>query len=239
MSPAAQAVATSALDDLALLRRSSSDWGWLEVRRPRATAAFSRRDTLRPGYRAASELAERHGFEPVVRPAGGQLAAYHRGALALSVVGRHSAPADGVAGRFAAFSRALVGGLRRLGVDARPGPVPGEYCPGTHSVNAGGRTKVAGTAQRMTPGSFLLGAVVVVSEPEPIRSLLADAYPLLGHPFDPVSVGCVAEHVADVTTNDVEAVLLDCLREVLPLAPTAESTGDDARRVALTGCWSP
>jgi octanoyl-[GcvH]:protein N-octanoyltransferase len=236
---AAQAVATSALDDLAVLRRSSSDWGWLEVRQPRATAAFSRRDTRRPGYRQASEVADRHGFEPVVRPAGGQLAAYHEGALALSVVGRHPAPADGVGGRFTTFSRTLVDGLRRLGVDARLGPVPGEYCPGTHSVNAGGRTKLAGTAQRMTPGSFFLGAVVVVSEPEPIRSLLTEAYPLLGHPLDPATVGCVADQVAGVTTGDVREVLLDSLRRVLPLAPTPCTADDEACRLALTGCWSP
>ena len=55
--------------------------GLLRVLRPRPTAAFSRRDSLAPGFPDAAAAAAEHGFAPVIRPAGGRLAAYHRDAL--------------------------------------------------------------------------------------------------------------------------------------------------------------
>ncbi len=58
----------------------------------------------------------------------------------------------------------LAGALRGLGVDARVGEVPGEYCPGAYSVNARGRVKLIGTAQRLVRGAALLGASVVVGD---------------------------------------------------------------------------
>ena len=53
----------------------------------------------------------------------------------------------------ARIARALAG----LGVDARVGEVPGEYCPGRYSVNACGVSKLAGIGQRVVAGGSHTG----------------------------------------------------------------------------------
>ena len=94
--------------------------------------------------------------------------------------------------------------------------MPGEYCPGEFSVNAAGTTKIVGTAQRLTRHGYLFSAVVLVTDPEPVRAVLVDAYAALGLDWRPASVGCVADHVPDVTVADVEDALLPGLHELLP-----------------------
>ena len=54
--------------------------------------------------------------------------------------------------------------LQRLGVDARVGEVPREYCPGDYCVNARGQTKLAGIGQRLIKGAWHIGGVIVVDE---------------------------------------------------------------------------
>ena len=192
--------------------------GLLRVHRPRPTAAFSRRDSLAPGYPDASSAAADRGFAPAIRPAGGRLAAYHRHALVLDLVAPHPTPHSGHRARFAAAASALAAGLRELGVDARPGAVPGEYCPGEFSVNARGATKLVGTAQRLTRHGYLFSVVVLVGDPEPVRTVLAAAYPLLGLDWDPATVGSVADEVPGVTVAAVAEVLVPRLLRLITTA---------------------
>jgi lipoate-protein ligase A len=225
------------LADLASLR-TATDWGWVRFRRAGPTAAFSRRDTLASGYARAARAAHTLGFAPIVRPVGGRLVAYHEGALLLDVLARHPSPAGEITWRFREFGQAVASALRSLGVDARLGAVPDEYCPGPFSVNAGGRAKLAGTAQRVTRGSFLLSALVLVSDPEPIRSVLCHAYPLLGHHWNPNTLGCVSEQVDSITMDEVRAALLDALAELLPLQMVRMSgPAEPDLRVPLAACW--
>jgi octanoyl-[GcvH]:protein N-octanoyltransferase len=189
--------------------------GRLRVHSPAPTAAFSRLDSLAPGYAAAADASAALGFAPVVRPAGGRLAAYHRDALVLDLVAPHPDPRAGHRARFAAVAATLAEGLRELGVDARPGPVPGEYCPGEHSVNARGATKLVGTAQRLTRHGYLFSSVVLVGDPEPVRAVLAASYPLLGLEWDPATVGCVAAEAPGITVADVAGVLVPRLLELV------------------------
>ena len=49
--------------------------------RPLATVAFGRRDGFLPGFSRAGAAARRHGFDPVIRAAGGRAAAYEEGCL--------------------------------------------------------------------------------------------------------------------------------------------------------------
>jgi lipoate-protein ligase A len=186
------------------------------VHSPRPTAAFSRIDALAGGFPAAQDAAVRHGFAPVVRPAGGRLAAYHEGALVLDLVARHSQARDHYRERFAVLGEQLAAGLRTLGVPAGVGAVPGEYCPGEFSVNAAGTTKLVGTAQRLTRHGYLFSAVVLVADAEPIRDVLVDTYAALGLDWQPASVGAVTDHAPGVTVADVEAALLPGLRALLP-----------------------
>jgi octanoyl-[GcvH]:protein N-octanoyltransferase len=191
----------------------------LRIHRPQPTAAFSRRDSLAAGFRAAADRARAHGFEPVVRPAGGRLAAYHRDAVVLDLVARHPEPRRHYRERFHAFGLSLAEVLTGLGVDARVGPVPGEYCPGEFSVNAAGATKLAGTAQRLTAHGYLFSAVLLVRDPEPVRQVLRETYPLLGLDWRPETVGCVADH-APVTVDQVVDALAPALARLLPLEVT-------------------
>lgn len=226
------------LEDLSMLR-SSGAWGWVDVRRGTPTAAFSRRDTLAAGYPKAALVAREHGFEPTVRPVGGRLAAFHDGALIVDVLARHPSPAEAIEERFRHFGSALASALRTLGVDARVGAVPGEYCPGQFSVNARGRTKLAGTAQRLTRGSFWLSAVVLVSDPEPVRAVLAATYPHLGQEFDPGAVGAVCDHI-EVTLDEVQRALLAAMGTVLPMGHGPRRRLLESQvRVELTDCWEP
>ena len=201
---------------LELLARGAGH-GWLEWDRPGPSAAFSRRDVSAPGFADAVRAMRARGFTPFIRPVGGRLAAYHAGALVLDLLVRDSDPRSGTMARFRGLADGLAVGLGRLGVDARVGAVPGEYCPGTWSVNAGGRHKLAGTGQRLTQGSVLVTAVIVVGDPEPLRDAMTEAYGLLGLDFDPATVGSVSDDVPGVTLDDVQDTLGRALAEALDL----------------------
>lgn len=186
--------------------------GRLRLYRPAPTAAFSRRDTLAPGYSVAHSAATGQGFSPVTRPAGGRLACYHRGCLVLDLVAAHPYARQHIRERFRMLGRLLATTLREIGVTAGVGAVPGEYCPGEFSVNAGGRTKLAGTAQRLTRYGYLISAVLVITDPEPIRAVLHRTYPPLGLRWDPATVGCVSDHVPGITVDEVERALVNVIR---------------------------
>jgi lipoate-protein ligase A len=215
---------------------AADGWGWISLQVPGPTAAFSRRDSLAMGYPEAAAAARAHGFEPVIRSVGGRLAAYHDGALLVDVVARHADPRLGITARFRHFGEAVAAALVTLGVDARLGPVPGEYCYGAFSVNAGGRAKLAGTAQRLRRNAVLFSAVVLVANPEPVRAVLSEAYPLLGLTWDPRTVGSVSDHRRDVTTEEVADALGTELAKVLPVAGPI-SPWTVGRLVPLQDCW--
>src|SRR5215217_5675536 len=101
----------------------------VRIYRPAPTLAFGRLDALRPGFAAAAAAAREHGFEPVVRAPGGHAVAYHDGCLVVDEVMPERAPIGGLQARFAHSGQRLARGLRALGVDARVGRVPGEFCP--------------------------------------------------------------------------------------------------------------
>src|SRR6476620_11747365 len=149
---------------LVLLRRGTG--GPREVIRvfnPAPTAGFSRRDQLRAGFPAALRVVRDRGFEPVVRGPGGRFAVYHRGSVVVDHVCLEPGSAERMQDRFEHYAEMHAGILRGLGLDARIGEVPGEYCPGKYSVNAGGVTKIVGSAQRLTREGWLFSTVVQVS----------------------------------------------------------------------------
>lgn len=181
------------------------------VSAPPATAAFSRRDQLQAGYPAAAEAVAAHGFTPYLRPVGGRLAVYDEDSLVLHLLSGHAEPRVHIRERFALLGEAMAQALRGLGVDARVGRVPGEYCEGEFSVNAGGRSKLVGTGQRITRGGYLFSAVVMVDGADRARAALAAAYPLMGLELRPESVGSVVDEAPGVTLDDVRSALLQGL----------------------------
>ncbi|MGA2012172.1 MAG: lipoate--protein ligase family protein [Solirubrobacteraceae bacterium] len=178
----------------------------LRIFTPGAAVAFGRLDSRSPGFEAAAGAARRGGFVPVLRSAGGHAAAYDEG----SVILEHIVVADGpdarLEPRFQAMTALILGALSALGVPARAGEVPGEYCPGAHSINLGGRAKIAGVAQRVIARAALTSAVIVVSGSARIRTVTDAVYRALGLPFDPGTVGAV-EDAAPVGVQDMTAAL--------------------------------
>jgi octanoyl-[GcvH]:protein N-octanoyltransferase len=178
----------------------------LRIYSPQPTAAFSRRDTLRPGYPRAAAAVERFGFLPVVRPQGGSLAAYHPGSVVVDHVHRAAGEPLEPVERFQRFAALHAEVLAGLGADARIGPVPGEYCPGDYSINAGG-AKIVGSAQRVTRDGWLFSTVIQVSGAARLREVLTPAYAELGYDFEPSTVGALEDTVPGVTTATVAAAV--------------------------------
>ena len=199
----------------------------MRVYRPTGpVVALGRRDTRLQGSGDAVRVAREQGFEPVVRAVGGRAVAYTSAALVVDQVGVGSDNVEGLDRRFEEFGHRFVGVLRDLGIDARLGPVAGEYCPGAQSVNARGEVKLVGTAQRVVRGAWLFSSLVVLGEHERLRPVLGDVYRALDLPLDPASVGSVAEEAGDVDADALEAAVLRAwsLDRDLDEAPVDEET---------------
>ena len=204
----------------------------LRIYRPASpVVVFGRRDTRLPGFPGAAEAARAAGFEPVVRATGGRAVAYTEEALVVDHVRRESGSIGGQDARFDTFGHRFVDLFRGFGVDARLGAVPGEYCPGAHSVNARGTEKLVGTAQRMVPGAWLFSSLVVVGDEERLRPVLSEVYRSLGQDFDVASVGSLRREVPGLDSDDVEAAVTDAWLGGGPAAPEPP----DATLLALAG----
>jgi lipoate-protein ligase A len=170
----------------------------LRLHRPGAVVAFGPKDRLAPGFGGAVEAARALGFGAVQRLAGGRAAVFHEETIAFSWVVPEPAPRSGIRDRFDLVAAVMVDAFRDLGVDARVGEVPGEYCPGEHSVNAGGRKKLMGVGQRLIQGAVHVGGVVVVGGSERVRDVLVPVYRDLGLEWDPATVGSLRDEVPDI-----------------------------------------
>jgi octanoyl-[GcvH]:protein N-octanoyltransferase len=220
------ALATALLGQVASGRRGPV----IRAYRPAPTIAFGRRDTFLDGFQRAAAAATRAGFTPAIRSAGGRAAAYHEECLVIDeIVPARDAMAE-VDARFAGEAESQAQALRGLGIDARVGEVPGEYCPGRFSVNARGQTKLIGAAQRIVGGAWLFSTVVVVGGAGPVRAVLEEVYAALGLDWDPASVGSIAAERPGATVDEVQAALLAPLRGRYRLVPSA--VGDAERAEA-------
>jgi octanoyl-[GcvH]:protein N-octanoyltransferase len=183
----------------------------LRLHRPGPILSFSRQDRASPGYPAAVRAAREAGFEPVLRLAGGRAAVYHEGTLACSWAVPDRRPAAHTTERFREMAELLAAALRGLGVDARVGEVPGEYCPGAWSVNARGRSKLVGIGQRLIAGAAHRGGVIVVNRSATIREVLMPVYEALGLDWDPETAGSVEDEVGEADLAAVEEAILTSL----------------------------
>jgi len=205
----------------------------LRLYRPAPTLAFGRLDALRDGYGAAVEAARSHGFEPVLRAPGGHAVAYHDGCLGVDEVVPDPDPIAGMRDRFAVSGEVLAEALRSVGVDSRVGRVPREFCPGDFTVNARGRVKLVGTAQRVTRrGSLLAGSIAVTGAPA-LRAVLDDVYRALGLDWDPATMAAVEDEVPGVGLDAVERAVLAAYGERHELVEWTldDATLDEARRL--------
>ncbi len=191
------------------------DHGIIRFRRPRPTAAFSLQDTTHPDYEHIKDHARASGFEPVERGTGGRLTMFDEQALAITIISPHADPHQHTMRRYEIFAGAIASALLKLGIDARIGGLPNEYCPGKFSINAGGRAKLVGIAQRMNRRCIQMGAIIAVERSEKACAAIADAYRAMGLPFDPITYGAITDFQPSLTYDEVRDALLGSVSAAL------------------------
>ncbi|RXZ51666.1 lipoate--protein ligase family protein [Agromyces binzhouensis] len=195
----------------------------VRVYRPLPTVAFSRREANLPAFAEAESAARSRGFEPAIRPAGGRAVAYDPTCIVVDLI---TAEPLGRLDHRAAFidaGTAFVQALREVGVEAALGPVPREYCPGEHSVNARGAVKLVGTAQRRVRGARLLSAALPLGAVDALREVLVDVNAALSFDWDPETLGSVASERPGV---DEDALIASIARHLV--GPTRRLELDEA-----------
>ena len=194
--------------------------------------AFGRQDVNSSGYPDAVRAARAGGFEAVQRLAGGRAAVFHECTIAFAWAGRARDTWSGTHDRFRTIARIVERALRRLGVDARTGEIPREYCPGAYSINARGQAKLAGIGQRLIKGGWHIGGVIVVAEADRVRDVLVPVYEALGLDWDPATTGALDQEVPGIGWEEVAAALRAEL-------PAHEPAGLDAATLALAERFEP
>jgi len=186
---------------------------------PGPVVAFGGADRIHPGFRQAVRAAQANGFAAVQRLAGGRAAVFHERTLAFAWASSEPEPRAGIGERFQTIAGVMVDAFEHLGIDARIGELPGEYCPGRWSVNVGGRVKVMGVGQRLVRGAAHVGGVVVVDDGERIRDVLIPVYRALELDWDPRTSGALADRSPGLDNAKVIAAIITALNGSFDLVP--------------------
>jgi lipoate-protein ligase A len=162
--------------------------------------------------------ARANGFAPLERLAGGRAAVFHEETLAFAWAVPEPEPRAGIRERFETMAGVMVEAFAHLGIDARIGELPGEYCPGEWSVNMAGRVKVMGLGQRLVRGAAHVGGVVVVDDGESIRDVLIPVYRALELDWDPRTCGALADRSPGLDKRKVMAAIIEAMSKRFELA---------------------
>jgi lipoate-protein ligase A len=183
----------------------------VRVYAPLPTVAMSRRESRLPGFETARAASVQRGFTPVIRPTGGRAVAYDESCIVFDVIAPEREGAIDQARFFREVGDALTASLRKLGVDARVGDVPGEYCPGEFSINARGAVKLIGTSQRAVRGARLLSGMLPLAGVERFTDVLLAVNAALELDWDPATFGTLATEVPRMPRTMVERALIAAL----------------------------
>ncbi|MDE0884547.1 MAG: lipoate--protein ligase family protein [Myxococcota bacterium] len=198
---------------------------------PDEVMLFSLLDARNPGFGQARQAVERLGCPSLLRMAGGHAALFHRHCLAFAWAIPQDQATEGIQERFRSLAHIVQRAFVRLGVDARIGEVPGEYCPGEYSVNAGGRLKLMGVGQRVIRGGAHVGGVIVVGQSARLHELLEPVYHHLALPWAPASAGSLEDVVPGIRLEEVRQALLTEFAQGRTLRPAR--LGEATRALAL------
>lgn len=200
-----------------MLRRvgdgSGASAAFVRTYAPAPTVAMSRRESRLPGYATASAFAQNHGFVPMIRPTGGRAVAYDQSCMVFDLIVSGGQTSE--AALFRSASGAIAATLETFGVDARVGPVAGEYCPGEFSVNARGSLKLVGTSQRSVRGARLLSGMLAFGPVDELARILVGVNAALELPWDPRTFGTMAVEAPGTSRDDVESALVENLLEAV------------------------
>src|SRR5918998_6399993 len=150
----------------------------------------TRPETRMPGFARAAQGAETAGFPVLIRNSGGGAVAANEGSISFSLTTPVENLRHGLYERYAEGVEIVAAALRRVGVETEGGQVEGEFCPGAHSIRAGGPrgVKHAGLAQRVTRQAARLEALILVSNTAELIPVLERFYGALELPFRPESI---------------------------------------------------
>ena len=141
----------------------------------------------------------------------GRAAVFHESTLAFSWAVPDPEPPARTTHRFEIIASLMQQAFQALGVDARIGELPGEYCPGQWSINVGDRVKVMGVGQRLVRGAAHVGGVVVVDDGHRIRDVLVPVYRSLGLDWDPRTAGSLADRSPGLDNDEVATAIIEAL----------------------------
>ncbi|GCF14097.1 hypothetical protein Harman_20320 [Haloarcula mannanilytica] len=191
----------------------------LRVWRPHRQVAFGRRDANSDGYDRARRTARNRGYTVIERAVGGRAVAYTGSTVSFALAEPTEDPRETIDDRYEWAKAALKRALDDCGVTVRTGEPDASFCPGSHSLQAGG--KIAGLAQRVRQSVAVVGGIVVVRDHEAIAEVLAPIYEALDVPFDPQSVGSVANAGGTDDADQVIAALERALADDRDVSVTA------------------
>jgi lipoate-protein ligase A len=180
----------------------------VRIYRPAPTVAFSGLERRLPGFQDAVGEAAAFAFEPVIRPAGGRMVAVDQDWVILDIITPELEKTFSHREVYLEFGEVLVNVLRELGIDANLGPVAGEYCPGDYSINARGKIKLVGTAQRVQRGARLFSACIPISISYSVAALFERVNAELGLDWNPETLGGLDEEAPQITAEVLEDKLI-------------------------------
>ena len=227
----------------ALLRRAGrGEIGeTLRVSIPARMVAFGRQDIASDGYQEAAVAARQRGFAAIERLAGGRAAVFHPGTISFAWTVPDMEARAGITTRFKEMADIVAGTLERLGIDAHIGEIPGEYCPGTYSVNARRQRKIMGVGQRVIQGAAHVGGVIVVNDSAAVRDVLVPVYTSLGVSWNPETAGSIADELG--APRDMERIADTFVEEFADRFTLREGLFDEATlaeaETLLSGHASP
>lgn len=190
----------------------------LRVWRPHRQVAFGRRDANSDGYDRARRAARDRDYAVIERAVGGRAVAYTGSTVSFSLAVPAEDPRETIDDRYERAKTAVTRALDDCGLTVREGEPDAAFCPGSHSLQADG--KIAGLAQRVRQSVAVVGGIVVVRDHEAIAEVLAPIYAALDVPFDPDSVGSVANAGGAGDPERVIAALERALAEGRDLSVT-------------------
>ncbi len=196
----------------------------------------TRRDTLRLGFDAAVLAAREEGYPVLVRGAGGGPIAAGPGTFGFSIIRPAADARRSPKERYDEAAALVLGAFSRLGIEgAEVGEVRDEFCPGDHSIRAGGYeegAKLVGIAQRITKKATSVGGIVLVWGEEDLLRVLSRVYAAMNLPMRPDSVGSLRRIGSEAEVEDVTAALAEEAKTLYDATqiPLDEHTLRKARR---------
>lgn len=173
----------------------------------------TRRDTLRLGFDAAVLAAREEGYPVLVRGAGGGAIAAGPGTFGFSIIRPAVDARRSPKERYDEAAALVLQAFSRLGIEgAEVGEVRDEFCPGDHSIRAGGYeegAKLVGIAQRITKKATSVGGIVLVWGEEDLLRVLSRVYAAMNLPMRPGSVGSLRRTGSEAEVEDVTAALAE------------------------------